>query len=196
MGVGENTLIVFLSDNGAYAPNAGCNDPLRGSKGQLYEGGIREPMAWRWTGKLPAGKKFDAPVISMDIAASALSACGIDAPANLDGVDLLGHLQGTNKSAAHEALFWRTMEGAAKAVRAGKWKLVIPSKEADPELYDLSQDQAESKDLAAAHPEVVKDLLDRYKRWEAGNAEPIEGNRGQYRRYLRTLNGRAWHRPQ
>jgi arylsulfatase A-like enzyme len=195
MGIGENTLIVFLSDNGAYATNAGCNDPLRGSKGQLYEGGIREPMAWRWTGKLPAGTKIDQPVISMDITASVLSACGVEAPKNLDGVDLLPRLRGQNRDAPHEALFWRTMEGAAKAVRAGKWKLVIPTAEAEPELYDLSKDVDESEDVAASHPEIVRKLQARYDAWEAGNAEPIQGPRGQYRRYMRTLNGRAWHRP-
>jgi arylsulfatase A-like enzyme len=196
LGVAENTLIVFLSDNGGYRPNASSNAPLRGAKMSLYEGGIREPMIWRWPGSLPAGKTYSEPVIAMDITASILNACSTSVPENLDGVDILPDLCEGMLEPPDRTLLWRTMEGHRRAARKGKWKWVMPLKGEPDELYDLEADIGEQNNVADEHPEVLAELKKAYQNWEAKNAEPRKGGRGQFRRYMRGgAEGRPWHRP-
>jgi arylsulfatase A-like enzyme len=183
-GLDEKTLIFFLSDNGGpttkFAPNASSNGPLRGSKGDTWEGGIRVPFFVRWKGQLPAGKVYDPPVIALDIHATALAAAGIAVkPAwKLDGVNLLPFLKGDNTAAPHAALFWRF--GEQMAVRAGDWKLVRPDLSAKefgkiaekPMLFNLRTDVGEKHDLAGKHPEKVKELLGKWQAWNKELAPP------------------------
>src|SRR5262249_5528479 len=124
-GLREDTLVVFLSDNGGpTAELTSSNAPLRGGKGQLYEGGIRVPFLMQWEGHLPGGVIHDRPVSSLDVLPTALAAAGIRSPdgAQLDGVDLLPYLGGRNDRPPHERLFWRY--GGQAALREGRWKLV------------------------------------------------------------------------
>jgi arylsulfatase A-like enzyme len=183
-GVEENTLVCFLSDNGGpttkFAPNASSNGPLRGSKGDTWEGGIRVPFFVRWKGRLPAGKIYDPPVIALDIHATALAAAGIPIkPAwKLDGVNLLPFLKGDNAAAPHAALFWRF--GEQMAIRAGDWKLVRPDLSAKefgqiaekPMLFNLRTDVGEKHDLAGKHPEKVKVLMGKWQAWNKELAPP------------------------
>jgi len=177
-GLEENTLVFFLSDNGGavgkFAPNASSNAPLRGSKGDTWEGGIRVPFFVRWKGKLPAGKVYAPPVIQLDVHATALAAAGVAVqPAwKLDGVNLLPFLSGKDKAAPHAALFWRF--GEQMAIRAGDWKLVRPDLSTDkafgkiaerPMLFNLHDDVGEQHDLARKHPDKVKELQDRWQAW-------------------------------
>jgi arylsulfatase A-like enzyme len=177
--------VFFLSDNGGplakFAPNASRNTPLRGGKGDTWEGGIRVPFLVRWKGRLPAGKVYDLPVIQLDIHATALAAAGVDArPAwKLDGVDLLPFLDGTRSAAPHEALYWRF--GEQMAIRKGDWKLVRGDLSADqpfgniaprPMLFHLTDDRGEKNDQAAAHPEKVRELHDAWRKWNASLAPP------------------------
>ena len=120
-GVEEETLVFFLSDNGGptgdprqdpdseFQPgqNTSRNDPLRGYKGNLLEGGIRVPFLAQWPGTLPEDIIYDKPVISFDIGATALALAGVKADPPLDGVDLLPYLLGRKDGAPHERLFWR-----------------------------------------------------------------------------------------
>jgi arylsulfatase B len=162
----------------------------------LYEGGIREPMIWSRPGRLPAGETCSEPVIAMDIAAAILGSCGVEAPENLDGVDILPDLCNGTLEPMDRTLFWRTMEGHRRAARRGKWKWVSPGPEQPDELYDLEADIGEENNLAGERPGALTDLKAEYRRWEAQNARPIEGNRGQFRRYMRGgAEGRPWHRP-
>ncbi|MCD6051545.1 MAG: N-acetylgalactosamine-6-sulfatase [Verrucomicrobia bacterium] len=146
----ENTLIFFLSDNGGPTQElTSSNAPLRGGKGQLFEGGIRVPFLAQWKGKIPAGKVYEQAVISLDILATSLSAAQV-APTGenkLDGVNLLPFLRGEKQGAPHEVLFWRY--GANIAVRSGDWKLVKqrePGKgEPEFQLFNLREDLAEAK---------------------------------------------------
>lgn len=104
-GLEESTLVIFLSDNGGPTPgNTSRNDPLRGTKGQVWEGGIRVPFLARWKGRLPAGTVYDEPVISLDIAPTVLAAAGdpVPADARFDGVDLLPYLTGKADGKPHE----------------------------------------------------------------------------------------------
>jgi arylsulfatase A-like enzyme len=181
-GRDQDTLIFFFSDNGGAGKkpflsyNTGRNAPLRGDKGQLLEGGTRVPFFVSWPGKLPAGKIYHAPVISLDIAATALAAAGGAAPANLDGVDLRPHLTGEKSEPPHTALYWRL--GPQKAIRQGRWKLVdwrdfTAKKQSGWQLYDLHQDVSENDDLAAKNPAVVAELSQAWDRWNAKNIAPL-----------------------
>ncbi len=173
----NDTLIFFLSDNGgpiADHSNGSRNDPLTSGKGSLFEGGIRVPFVVRWRGRLPEGKDFDHPVISMDLFQSALAAAGAQAPADrkMDGANLLPHLRGENPAPPHERLFWRTGGGTAYAVREGRYKF-IKAGQRQPALFDLQTDIGESKNLAPAHPDIMDRLLKAYEEWNKELIPPL-----------------------
>ena len=161
----DRTLIFFLSDNGGHPIASGAqNRPLKREKGTVYEGGIRVPFVVKWTGRIPAGRTFSHPVISLDIAATALAAAGITPDIPLDGIDLVPHLSEKMNKPPHETLYWRFVD--QRAIRHGKWKLTTPRGEPEG-LYDLSTDISESNDVSAANPEIVANLRTIYAKWEA-----------------------------
>ena len=172
-----DTLIVFVADNGGPEwVNASDNGPLNGGKATTWEGGIRVPFLLRWTGKLPAGKVYDQPVICLDFLPTALAAAGADVRPDwkLDGVNLLPYLRGEKTDPPHDALYWRF--GGQMAVRKGDWKLVkaVAGKGRaggggaasrrekatveGAELFNLKDDAGEQTNLAAKKPEKVKEL--------------------------------------
>jgi arylsulfatase A-like enzyme len=171
----RDTLVVFLSDNGGPTPvSTARNDPLRGFKGMVYEGGVRVPFAIRWPAKIKPGTRYDEPVCSIDLFPTAAAVTGTPLPdgLTLDGVNLVPYLTGEETGPPHQALFWRTGGGATSAVRQGKLKLVRVGEKA-PELYDLGSDISESHDLASERPDDVKRLLSRYDAWNAHNVPPL-----------------------
>jgi arylsulfatase A-like enzyme len=181
-GAEKDTLIVFISDNGGsglspfLAYNTGVNRPLRGNKGQTLEGGIRVPFIIAWSGKLPAGKTYDHPVIALDILPTACAVAGVKTLKNVDGVNLLPHLVGDNKAAPHEALYWRF--GPQKAIRKGNWSLVDwrdfeTKTNSGWQLYDLSKDVGQQNNLAAKYPEMVTEMRQAWERWDAQNVAPL-----------------------
>ena len=171
LGLREDTLVVFLSDNGGRR-GVSDNRPLRGNKGWLHEGGVRVPFLWSWPGRLPAGETYDAPVSALDVLPTALALTGVAAPPDLDGVDVLPHLTGERAGSPHEVLHWRVCGGDGWAVRRGDWKLVRDVSMPAPALYDLSRDVGEDRDLAAEEPERVAELLALHEAWDAGLEAP------------------------
>ena len=169
----DDTLIVFLSDNGGPTPGNGSrNTPLRGTKGSTYEGGVRVPFVVQWTGgKVPAGKVYDKPAIALDIFATALAAAGAKPPKDvtLDGVDLLPFLTGKNDAAPHETFYWRF--GSRWGIRDGNWKLLQTDAEGV-QLFDLAQDVSEKNNLATAKADVVKQLQSKYDQWSSQMEKP------------------------
>jgi len=164
-GLEDDTLIFFISDNGGPTRNTTSrNDPLRGFKGQVWEGGIRVPFFMQWKRRLPRGVVYDRPVIALDIVPTALEAAGVAAPPSLDGVSLLPLLAGKRSSGPHEALYWRF--GPQGAIRKGDWKLVR-LEGSPPQLYNLAEDVSESRDLGSAQPARLKELS---ADWEAWNS--------------------------
>ncbi|MEI8372791.1 MAG: sulfatase [Planctomycetota bacterium] len=172
-GMEENTLICFISDNGGpitrNAPNASRNTPLRGGKGETWEGGIRVPFFMKWTGHLKAGTTFTQPVIQMDLTATvlALAAQRVGSKWRIDGVNLMPFLTGS-QGTPHESLCWEY--GQQWAIRQGQWKLTfaLSSKTAKTPtlgLYDLSQDVGESRDLSLTQPDRVKQLQTAWASW-------------------------------
>lgn len=174
-GLDRDTLVFFLSDNGGptRVTNA-SNAPLQGEKGRVFEGGIRVPFFVRWTGRLPAGRTYDEPVISLDIFPTAVAAAGGTPPAApaLDGVNVLPFLEGKAPGAPHARLFWRTGGGVTWAVREGKHKLIRIKGEPD-KLFDLQADIGEAADLAAAQPQVAERLAKALDEWNSQLVPPV-----------------------
>ena len=177
-GLEENTLVFFLSDNGGPTRElTSSNLPLRGEKGQMYEGAIRVPYMVQWKGKIPAGKVYHQPVSSFDIyATAAANSAGVTVPEQVEGVDLLPFLNGEDQGRPHETLFWR--QGGKAAMRHGDWKIVIMGRRFQPgnakwELYDLSKDVAEQNNLAAVKPEILSELISRWDEMNSEMADPL-----------------------
>jgi len=171
LGLADDTIFVFSSDNGGTIPGVGGIDTLRmGShagmrewKGTPYEGGLRVPTVAVWPGKIPAGRSIAGPTGFEDWLPTLLELAGLRdrIPEGLDGRSLAGPLRGDADAPADRTLYRELTEGNWQAAVAGRWKAVrraASRKSAQPlatELYDLDADPAESRDLAAAHPEVV-----------------------------------------
>ncbi|MDP3073905.1 MAG: sulfatase [Opitutaceae bacterium] len=172
----RDTLVVFTSDNGGLSTSEGwptSNLPLRGGKGWLYEGGVREPLIVRWAGRIAAGQVIDTPVSSPDFFPTFLAAAGVKPAADLppDGVNLLPLLT-ARAVAPDRALFWHYPhygnQGGAPgaAVRRGDWKLIEWFEEGALELYNLRTDPGEQKNLAAAEPARVQALRAELQAWQ------------------------------
>lgn len=170
-GLTENTLIIYLSDNGGQTKfNVSKNTPLRGRKGNVYEGGVRVPFVMTWPGMLEPGV-YHQPVSSLDIYPTAVSLAGGEISRRLEGVDLMPYLQGKNKNAPHDYLYWRVGGGGRWAVRHGKWKLAKETQKI--ELFNLEEDISEKVDLAGQHPDVVRSLKEAYDLWNKKNIQPL-----------------------
>jgi hypothetical protein len=186
----ENTLVYFLSDNGA--PSEAANDgnvsnnyPLRGYKGDVLEGGIRIPFAIQWTGQLPKGVVYNDIISSLDILPTVSALAGATLPLDrvYDGLDIMPYLLGQQSSPAR-TLFWRILGlgpdspdpgNTLWAVRTGPLKLVVENDKDDkpPALYNLDNDIAELHDLAAIQPNDVTALTALYSQWSLDTVPPI-----------------------
>ena len=180
VGLTSNTVVFFHSDNGGYAP-ATSMKPLRGSKGMLYEGGIRVPLVVYWPRKIPSRVSDDTPVIGTDLYPTILEMIGVtpDPKVPLDGVSLY-RLLVERQAIDPRPLFWhfpayleayRGMESPwrttpAAAIRVGQYKLIEWYEDDRVELYDLEADLEESRDLSEELPEKTSELLDRLRRWQ------------------------------
>ena len=168
LGLAENTLIVFTSDNGPHSE--GGHDPeffnssgnLRGIKRDLYEGGIRVPMIARWKGTIEAGRKTEHVSAFWDFLPTACELAGVNLPAGLDGISYVPTLK-NEPQPEHEFLYWEFHEkGGKQAVLIGNWKGVRLQVNKDPygplELYDLSQDPEEESNVAQDHPDIIAQM--------------------------------------
>lgn len=174
-GLTGRTLVFFLSDNGGPTQvNASSNEPLRGGKGQLYEGGVRVPFIASWPGRLPEGRDYAEMVSSLDIFATTTALAGVDATAlKLDGVNLIPFLTGQRAGSPHEVLYWRMGGGTAYAIRRGSVKFVEPAGSKAPEIYDLSKDLSETSDIAANRQSDIAALQTLKKAWNSELVAPV-----------------------
>ncbi|MEQ1858490.1 MAG: sulfatase-like hydrolase/transferase [Chthoniobacteraceae bacterium] len=167
-GIEKNTLIFFVGDNGAPlkqgAWNGSLNLPLVGEKGMLTDGGVRVPFVAAWPGTLPAGKVYDAPVINLDVAATAVALAGQPNDAKLDGVNLVPFLRGEKAGNPHDALFWRWRSQAA--VRADRWKLILLGRD-ERFLFDLDSPEGETRNRIAEFPDIAAGLEKKLMTWNA-----------------------------
>ncbi|XAM00831.1 sulfatase-like hydrolase/transferase [Phycisphaeraceae bacterium D3-23] len=166
LGLGENTIIVFTSDNGPTHDVGGVDTdffnssgPLRGRKGSTWEGGIRVPMVARWTGTIEPGTTTDHQTCFQDLMATMADLTGQDAPDNCDGISYYPLLSGEGEQQQHEYLVWEFHGyGGQKAVRIGDWKAVMRDIHKGGNeilLFNLADDIGETTNVAADHPEVV-----------------------------------------
>ena len=174
--IAGNTLVMFLSDNGG--SGNGGNEPLRGAKSSMWEGGLRVPFIARWPEKIPAGKVTDEFLTSLELVPTILAATGAMAPegVKLDGFDMLPVLRGEMKS-PRKQMFWQRR--GDKAARFENWKWLESQKGSG--LFDVSSDIGEKKDLSKENPEVLKMMRDKFAAWRAemDATEP----RGPFRDY-------------
>ncbi len=175
-GVADNTIVIFFSDNGG--SGGSDNSPLRGRKGQMFEGGIRVPCIVRYPPRIAAGQVSDAFLTSLELVPTLLHLCEVSPPEGitLDGFDMLPTLVDGVPS-QREEMFWQRR--GDKAARAGHWKWVESSRGRG--LFDLSRDIGETTDLSASQPEKLAELQSRFAAWRAemDAAEP----RGPFRDY-------------
>ena len=171
-GLLENTLIFFLSDNGGAHNNQSSNFPLKGFKGNKFEGGHRVPFFVTWPAKIKGGQTFSGLTSSLDIFATAIDAAGINPDKGLppDGVSLVPYLKAEKKGSPHQQLFWR--KDAMAAVRSDRMKLIrvekLPSV-----VYNLSVNLGETINLAADSSALKDRLESALEQWEEGLAEPL-----------------------
>jgi arylsulfatase A-like enzyme len=174
LGQEENTIVFFIADNGGPTQSTTSgNGPLRGFKMTTFEGGPRVPFVAQWKGRWPAGKVYDFPVINLDVLPTVVTAAGgkAESARSVDGVDLTPFVTGANPARPHQTLYWRY--GPQWAVRHGDLKLVVSKGgSGKPELYDLSKDMGETKDLASAQPAKVRELQALWDKWSSEQAEP------------------------
>jgi arylsulfatase A-like enzyme len=176
LGLGENTIIIFTSDNGGLhvleTPRtpATYNRPFRAGKGFLYEGGIRIPLIVRWTGRIKGGQTTDVPVISTDWTPTFLSLAGGTTKGKYDGINL-AELLTQNKTPPPRALYWHqphyTNQGGRPtgAIRDGDWKLIEHYENGACELYHLAKDNGETTDLGSKEPARVADMRGKLEKW-------------------------------
>jgi len=167
LGLEENTLVIFTSDNGPHqegghmADHFDSNGPLRGIKRDVYDGGVRVPMIARWPGKVPAGKTSDHISAFWDMLPTFCELAGTEVPERTDGISIVPTLLGqSDKQKKHEYLYWEFYEkGGRIAVRLGDYKgvrmNVAKNPDAPVELYKVTEDLGEVKNIAADHPQVV-----------------------------------------
>lgn len=169
LGLDKNTLVIFTSDNGAQQEGGSkiaffeSSGPLRGYKRDLYEGGIRVPAIARWPGVITPGRTSDHVWAFEDFLPTAAELAGAKPPTNLDGISFVPTLLGAEKAgreqAKHDFLYWEFHErGSKQAVRYGNYKAVRLSPSSPLELYDLTTDLGETREVAAQHPEIVSKI--------------------------------------
>lgn len=169
LGVAENTLIIFTSDNGPHTEGGhdpeyfDSNGPFKGTKRDLYEGGIRVPMIANWPGTIEGGASTGHVSAFWDVLPTLADLTGQVAPDDIDGISFMPTLLGEDNQQTHDYLYWEFHElQGRQAIRSGQWKGVRYGVSEDPdgplELYDLEADPGESNNLAAEHPEVVAKL--------------------------------------
>ena len=166
LGLSENTIVLFASDNGPHseggidAEDFDSNGILRGSKRDLYEGGIRVPFIAKWPGRIEGGRISDHVSAFWDMMPTFAELAGARVPHEIDGISMVPALLGKGTQPTHDYLYWEFQEqGGKQAVRMGDWKAVRLNAAADPEapieLYHLAEDPSELRDLASGHPDLV-----------------------------------------
>lgn len=161
LGVADDTIVIFTSDNGSRGRDGGSNAPLRGRKGTTWEGGLRVPAIVRWPGRVPAGVTCSELAASIDLLPTLASIVGASVPGDrtVDGRDISSLLFDPGSPSPRQG-FWYYRGDDLEAVRSGHWKLHLAKHGTERlELYDLRADVAERTDLAVDRPEVVAELL-------------------------------------
>lgn len=185
IGVIDNTIIIFLSDNGGpVSDNASNNTPLRGQKGSVFEGGLRVPFAMQWTKHIPASMTYDKPIITLDIFSTLLANIKNAAkPKNsLDGVDLLPYLTHKTDKTPHDFLFWRHYDRSNYAIINKEEKKMVVLKDST-FLYDLKKEINETTNIMSKEKALVTEMNTARATWEKDMIAPVFLGLGQQEEY-------------
>ena len=192
--ISDNTIVIFFSDNGGVEwYNFSDNGPLRGIKGDFFEGGIRVPFAMQWPKKIRAGIKYDRPIIALDIFATVASAAKAEKyiKNKIDGVNLLPYLNGDKNESPHEYLYWKNPDKDIDVVRDERYKyLRIKNEEY---VFDLKNDMSEESNIIDSSKPIYDRLKSKFKEWEKDMIDPIFMDLGMGKEYNK-LNPDRWYK--
>ncbi len=205
MGLAENTIVFFFSDNGGLSKNGAItsNEPLRGEKSTAWEGGVRVPLIVKWPGETEPGAVIDEPVISTDFFPTILEMARIELEVEIDGKSLTPLLRGA-AGYARGPIYWHYPHYNAHtpietctpygAVREGPFKLLERYEDGGLELYDLREDIGETRDLAASMPKKVRELKEKLAAWRSaiGAQMPAANPRADPAKYREYKQKRLW----
>jgi arylsulfatase len=207
-GLDDRTLVMFCSDNGpwlCFGDHAGSAAPLLEGKGTSWDGGVREPTLMRWPGHIKPGQVCDAPLMTIDMLPTIARLIGAKLPPNkIDGLDIADVITGKSDKSPHDVLYFYYHKNDLEALRSGQWKLELPRdyrsldggpggkggrpvkysvlKVPQPELFDLTSDIGQQKDVAAQNPEVLKKLLSAADQMRAELGDDLTSQTGNARR--------------
>ena len=188
LGLDENTIVIFTSDNGGNCKKGGSNAPLRGIKGTTWEGGLRVPCIIRWTGKIPAGKSAGGIVSAIDFLPTLARWAGTQEPQDrtIDGIDMRPYLLGQTETSPRDTFFYYN-GSRLEAVRCGNWKLFADHSPGLEEhsanaLYNLDSDVGETTDVSDENPDVVARLTSLLEQCREDMGDELTGIEGKNRR--------------
>jgi len=188
----ENTIVFFFSDNGGVEwYNFSDNGPLRGIKGDFFEGGIRVPFAMQWPNKIEPGTLYDKPIIALDIFATVASAAKAEKyiKNEIDGVNLIPYLSGNKSGLPHEYLYWKNPDKDIDVIRDDRYKYLRIKN--DEYIFDLKNDISEESNIIDLSKPIYDRLKSQFKLWEKDMIDPVFMDLGMGKEYNK-LNPDRW----
>ena len=188
----ENTIVFFFSDNGGVEwYNFSDNGPLRGIKGDFFEGGIRVPFAMQWPNKIKPGTIYDKPIIALDIFATVVSAAKAEKyiKNKIDGVNLIPYLSGNKPGSPHEYLYWKNPDKDIDVIRDDRYKYLRIKN--DEYIFDLKNDISEESNIIDLSKPIYDRLKSQFKLWEKDMIDPVFMDLGMGKEYNK-LNPDRW----
>tara|TARA_B100000212_G_scaffold290918_1_gene232495 strand:- start:446 stop:1849 length:1404 start_codon:yes stop_codon:yes gene_type:complete len=192
--ISENTIVVFFSDNGGVEwYNFSDNGPLRGIKGDFFEGGIRVPFTMQWPKKIKPGTNYNKPIIALDVFATVVSAASAEKfiKNNIDGVNLIPFINGDVNGSPHDYLFWKNPDKDIDVIRDNRYKYIRVKD--DEYIFDLDNDLSEENNIISSSRHIYQDLKLKFKEWEKDMIDPVFMDLGMGKEYNK-LNPDRWYK--
>jgi len=192
--ISENTIVVFFSDNGGVEwYNFSDNGPLRGIKGDFFEGGIRVPFTMQWPKKIKPGINYNKPIIALDVFATVVSAASAEKfiKNNIDGVNLIPYINGDVNGSPHDYLFWKNPDKDIDVIRDNRYKYIRVKD--DEYIFDLDNDLSEENNIISSSRHIYQELKLKFKEWEKDMIDPVFMDLGMGKEYNK-LNPDRWYK--
>ena len=192
--ISENTIVIFFSDNGGVEwYNFSDNGPLRGIKGDFFEGGIRVPFTMQWPKKIKPGIIYNKPIIALDVFATVVSAASAEKfiKNNIDGVNLIPYINGEINGSPHDYLFWKNPDKDIDVIRDNRYKYIRVKD--DEYIFDLDNDLSEENNIISSSTPIYQKLKLKFKEWEKDMIDPVFMDLGMGKEYNK-LNPNRWYK--
>ena len=190
--ISENTIVIFFSDNGGVEwYNFSDNGPLRGIKGDFFEGGIRVPFTMQWPKKIKPGIIYNKPIIALDVFATVVSAASAEKfiKNNIDGVKLIPYINGEINGSPHDYLFWKNPDKDIDVIRDNRYKYIRVKD--DEYIFDLDNDLSEENNIISSSTPIYQKLKLKFKEWEKDMIDPVFMDLGMGKEYNK-INPDRW----